>query len=205
MDGVQRIVFMGDSITANGSGPTGHIPLILQRLRERYPDRSFEILNAGMIGDRSTDMAARFDKDVVSQHPDLVVLSVGINDVYQFYVGSSDGQGQKGVPLDLFKANVEGMADRASAAGAKMLLFTTTIFEESPNSPMNQRITPYNNAIRAMARKRRLPLADQNKALWKAWSVNQQAGNDIKLTTDGIHPTPEGYAIMAQTTLEQLL
>jgi lysophospholipase L1-like esterase len=196
---------MGDSITANGSAPIGYISLISQRLQEQFPGRSFQFVNAGEIGDRSSDMLARFDRDVVSQEPDLVVLSVGINDVYEFYLDSADGNGLKGVPLNLFTANVGEMIDRANAAGAKVLLFTTTLFEESPNSPMNQRIAPYNDAIRAMARKRRLPLADQNQAFWKAWEINQQSGNGTKLTIDGIHPTAEGYAIMAQTALDQLL
>ena len=45
-----------------------------------YPDRKIEIVNAGISGNKASDMQARFQKDASDKKPDLVMINVGVNE-----------------------------------------------------------------------------------------------------------------------------
>ena len=55
-------------------------PVELQR---RLPAGEIEVENAGVSGETSIDMVKRFDRDVLSHQPDLVIWQVGTNAVLQ--------------------------------------------------------------------------------------------------------------------------
>ena len=50
-------------------------------LRQAHPD--WPVLNRGVNGERSDEIAARFDRDVAAHRPDVVIVIAGVNDVYQ--------------------------------------------------------------------------------------------------------------------------
>jgi len=78
--GQRKIVTVGDSITEAGKYPGGYVWLLQRYLRALYPDRKIEIVNAGISGNKATDMQARFQKDAIDQKPDLVMINVGVNE-----------------------------------------------------------------------------------------------------------------------------
>ena len=78
--GKRKIVTVGDSITEAGKYPGGYVWLLQRYLNALYPDRPIEIVNAGIGGNKSTDMQARFQKDAIDQKPDLVMINVGVNE-----------------------------------------------------------------------------------------------------------------------------
>ncbi len=207
---VKRIVTLGDSITQGGVRPGGYVWLMDQYLQVLYPNRKIEIVNAGISGHKSTDMLARFQRDVLEKKPDLVTISVGVNDVWHGFTKEHPaGYGPRRVPLEEYRTNVEAMIQAALKAGATPVLFTTTIFEDEPESIRNLRASGYNRAMRDLARQYRLRLADQNEAFMSAWAENRASG--AKLTSDQVHMAPAGDELMARTallglgvTLEQL-
>src|SRR5579871_3525949 len=80
LDGVRRIVCMGDSITQAGGQPGGYVWLLERYLNALYGDGAasasgtaarIEVVNAGISGHKSTDMQARFRRDVLDKSPDL--------------------------------------------------------------------------------------------------------------------------------------
>ena len=86
------IVAMGDSTTAGTPGwksrieapPAGAGDQTSQYawwLMQDEPD--WEVLNQGVNGERSDQIRARFERDVIDHHPGAVVLIAGVNDVYQ--------------------------------------------------------------------------------------------------------------------------
>lgn len=83
IEGQPTVVFLGDSITYNWNqswaGPTF----------TEHPTW----IDAGVTGDSSCGMAARFRQDVVDRHPQMVAILAGTNDVYPGWVlcGSADG------------------------------------------------------------------------------------------------------------------
>jgi lysophospholipase L1-like esterase len=78
--GKRKIVTVGDSITEAGKYPGGHVWLLERYLSALYADRKIEIVNAGISGNKATDMQGRFQKDAIDQKPDLVMINVGVNE-----------------------------------------------------------------------------------------------------------------------------
>ncbi|QCK83060.1 hypothetical protein E5Z46_13115 [Geobacillus kaustophilus NBRC 102445] len=82
-----RIVFIGDSITESGRWRDpeqigyGYVRLIRDYLITAYPHRSFDVVNRGVSGNRIPDLLARWERDVIDLQPDIVSISIGINDV----------------------------------------------------------------------------------------------------------------------------
>lgn len=199
-DKVRRIVTLGDSITQGGGQPGGYVWQIDQALRTLYPDRKIEVVNAGIGGHKSNDMLARFQRDVLDKQPDLVTISVGINDVWHgFSPEHPAGYGPNRVPLLEYRANVASMLTAARQAKVQVVLFTTTIFEDEPESIRNLKVSAYNRTLRELAKLYGVPLADQNQAFMQAWARNR--GTGIRLTNDQVHMARPGDTLMARTAL----
>ncbi len=195
---VKRIVTLGDSITQGGGRPGGYVWLMDQYLQVLYPNRKIEIVNAGISGHKSNDMLGRFQKDVLDKKPDLVTISVGINDVWHGFTKEHPaGYGPRRVPLEEYTRNVEAMLQAARKADVDVVLFTTTVFEDQAESIRNLRIYQYNRALRELAARYGARVADQNAAFHTAWAQSPS----VKLTTDQVHLSPAGNELMARTAL----
>lgn len=204
---VRRIVTLGDSITQAGGEPGGYVSLFTERLNRLYPARKWEVLNAGISGHRSTEMLARFQRDVLDRKPDLVTISVGINDVWHgFTARHPRGDGPRGVPLPLFREKVEAMIEAAQKAGARVAIFSTTVIHEYLDSLENQKLAAYNQALRALAQRHDCLFIDLNTAFHKAIrDYRAKTGKtDNRLTTDGVHMNSLGNRLMAYTLLRGL-
>jgi lysophospholipase L1-like esterase len=78
------IVAIGSSSTAGAgaSAPAMSYPSRLEvELKALLPRLDITVINRGVNGEESRDMVARFDRDVISQKPDLVLWQVGSNSV----------------------------------------------------------------------------------------------------------------------------
>lgn len=132
LQGVHRVVCLGDSITQMGEGPGGYVWLVRHYLKDLYPDQNIETINAGISGHKSTDMIARFKRDVLDRKPDLVTISVGVNDVWHgFYDHHPKGDGPRGVKIEDYRANVDSMVGQAQAAGIKVVILSTRSFTKN--------------------------------------------------------------------------
>lgn len=199
--GVHRIVMLGDSITQMGGRPGGYVSQVAYYLKKLYPEHPIEIVNAGVSGNRSSEMRDRFQRDVLDRKPDLVTISVGINDVWHgFDAEHPQGDGPRGIPLEAFRENVTAMLEAARTAGARVILFTTTIFEDEPDSPRNKKALAYNRVLRELARRPSVDLADQYVACRDAWKSARASGGP-RLTIDQVHMAPAGDRLMAKVAL----
>jgi len=179
------VAFLGDSITDAGWGrPTGYIRLVVAGLAAN--GIQINVLPAGVAGHKSNQMLRRLKRDVLDHRPDWMVLSCGANDVWQ---------GDKGVARDGFKANVTAIVDQCHASGIQVVLCTTGVLGEDLDNDTNQRLVPYNEIYRELARTKNCRLADVNAAFHQAIRSGQ------RLTTDGAHLNPKGDALMARCLL----
>ena len=79
-----KIVAVGSSSTAGAgaSSPAMNYPSRLQvELQQLMPRVPVTVVNRGVNGEEARDMLARFDRDVFSETPDLVIWQVGSNSV----------------------------------------------------------------------------------------------------------------------------
>lgn len=182
----ESIAFLGDSITAQGAASSGgYVRLVASGLAAQ--GIKVDVIPAGVSGNKSDQMLARLDSDVLSKKPTWMTLSCGVNDVWH---------GAKGIPLDAYKTNIIAILDRCQQAGVKVVILTATQIKLPLTSPENVKLADYNAFLRETAKARHLPLADLNAAM-----AADQAANKRVLTVDGVHMNLYGNLMMAKGVL----
>ncbi len=187
----EKIAFLGDSITAHGVEPNGYVTLVMRGLAASGVNAT--AIPAGIGGHRSIEMLGRLASDVLSQKPDWMTLSCGVNDVWH---------GAKGVPLDQYMQNITKIVEQCQAAKIKVMILTSTMIGEDQPNPNNQKLLAYNEFLRTLAKDKKCLLADLNADMQAAIA---KAGPDKKgnlLTTDGVHMCPAGDVMMATGVLK---
>jgi len=187
-----KVVFMGDSITAGGArSANGYVNLVIRALEKK--GRKIVAFPKGISGHKSTNMLERLEKDAIAHKPQWMTLSCGVNDVWHQDRG-------KGVSLEDYKKNVTKILDRCAAIGCKVVVMTASMFER-PKPKIhhhNVKLQPYNDWLRAEAKRRQLPVADINAAMWE---VHKSKGSIQRLTRDGVHMNLKGDVLMARCVL----
>jgi lysophospholipase L1-like esterase len=203
----EQIVAMGDSITELG----GYLRVIDKVFATQYPELHIpKVINAGVSGNKAEDMVARFEKDVVARKPNIVTISVGINDVWHRLDKPHDPQ-----VLETFTKNLDRMVQMAQEAGARVIVLSPTVIQEDVDSEGNKRLKMYIDAGQKVARKRGVEYVDLNKMFMKvikrrerlekrAASTSPADSTHHQLTTDGVHMKPMGDTLMAVGVLKML-
>ena len=187
----EKVAFMGDSITEGGWGnPKGYVRLVISGLAANGV--TVDPVPAGISGHKSNDMLGRLDRDVLSKKPQWMTLSCGVNDVWH---------GANGVPLDKYKENIAQIVEKCAAAGVKPVILTATVIHEELDSPENQKLAPYNDFLRELAKDKKLPLADLNAMFQERIKAENKPDQKV-LTGDGVHMNGEGNKLMARGVLK---
>lgn len=208
-----KIVFMGDSITeAGNNAPNGYVNLVMRALNQEGLEATH--VGAGVSGQKSNDMLARVDADVLGNKPQWLLLSCGVNDVWHFKLRLGK-QTFRGVPLEDYKKNIAAIIDKAQAANIKVMILTATMIGEDPERELNKDLAPYNAYLREIAKQKNGLLADLNEDMRKTLAAMPDVKGpakmfgergykrDIqnKLTTDGCHMNKLGNIMMAKGIL----
>jgi acyl-CoA thioesterase-1 len=205
LQGVHRVVCLGDSITQIGEGPGGYVWLVRHYLAALYPGT--ETINAGISGHKSNDMLERLQRDVIDKKPDLVTISCGVNDVWHGFQDNHPlGDGPGGIELDVYKKNIEEIVTRIKASGAKVVILASTLIYEDLNSAENKKAEAYNAALRDIARREHAVYVDYQGVFRKLVTDyrDKTGGRDNLLTVDGVHMNGAGNEVMAHTLLSAL-
>ncbi len=79
-------LFVGDSITDSGRNQDpeglgyGYVRMIKEEIIKEF---HVEIINKGVSGNRIKDLESRWKRDVLAVEPDLISISISINDVWR--------------------------------------------------------------------------------------------------------------------------
>ncbi|MDA0811892.1 MAG: GDSL-type esterase/lipase family protein [Verrucomicrobia bacterium] len=119
----ERIVFLGDSLTAAGVGPDGYITLLQNELNKRRPDLDARLIGAGIGGHKVPDICARLDRDVLAFAPSVVSIFIGVNDVWHFEMGSGTSEAD-------YESGLQDVIARCQKAGAQVVLATPPLIGE---------------------------------------------------------------------------
>jgi len=105
-----KIAFVGNSITEQGY----YESYVWLYYMLHFPGRRIVILNRGIGGDRAEEIYKRFDDDVLSADPDVIVLTFGMNDsgYWEYLKGNPDSVARAHVAdsrhyFDLIRARLE--------------------------------------------------------------------------------------------------
>ncbi|MEH7236017.1 SGNH/GDSL hydrolase family protein [Bacillus sp. JJ1562] len=193
----QRIIFIGDSITWWGMSEndmigTGYVRLLHDYLKVTYPERDLEIINKGISGNRVTDLAERWEKDVTSLTPDIVSISIGINDVWR----QLDSPGIDQVFPQQFEEVYEVLLSSIKQkTNASIVLMEPTIISEDIQSEGNMKLKPYIEIIHRLAGKYHAVLVPTHQE----FITFLKHKKDFPLTIDGVHMNTTGNMLMAKT------
>jgi len=178
----QRVVFMGDSITDSWDDP---------RNGGFFPGKPY--VNRGISGQTTPQMLIRFRPDVIQLHPRVVVILAGTNDL----------AGNTGpTTLEAIQDNLSSMAELATRHGIRVVfasLLPVSDYEIRDDKPIIQtgrrppeKILALNQWMKTYARTNHHGYLDYFSAM-----VDDKGFLKDELSNDGLHPNPQGYAVMA--------
>jgi len=175
--GESRIVFFGDSITANWALP------------EYFPAKPY--INRGISGQTTSQMVLRFQQDVVALHPAAVVILAGTNDI----------AGNAGpISVEDIEANYTSLAQLAAANRIKLIFSSVLpVHNYTPQSQENfttrspQKILALNQWLRLYSNAHGCIYLDYFQFMVDPRGLLQE-----NLAEDGLHPNKAGYKVMSR-------
>ncbi len=194
-DKKKKIVFFGDSITQAAVQKGRFIDLMQTNLQKNGQDQNYELHGAGISGNKIYDLYLRIENDVLNKKPDLVVIWVGVNDVWH---KSSSGTG---TDFDKFGKFYDAVVKKIQQQGAKIIIVTPAAIGEKHDYSNTQDgdLNSYSNWLRQYASTNNITLLDLRK-IFHDYSLANNPNNLAKgiLTTDGVHLNEKGDALVAE-------
>ncbi len=177
----KSILFFGDSLTAGmGLDPNDAFPALIQQKLDSL-SLSYDVINAGLSGETTASGKNRLDW-VLKQDVDIFVLELGAND------------GLRGIPLDETRKNLQAIIDAVKTKNPDTAIVLAGM-QIPPN--MGQE---YTSEFRNIFPK----LAEKNNIQLIPFLLKDVGGISRLNQPDGIHPTPQGHKIVANTVWETL-
>ena len=195
-----RIVFLGDSITAAGVQPNGYVTLVREAIDAKHKDLGVKVFGAGISGHKVPDLQKRLDRDVLSKKPTVVVIYIGINDVWHSTRG-------RGTSKKDFSDGLHDLIKRINNVGARVILCTPSVIGEKADgsNDLDTMLDEYSAISRKVAVDTKSQLLDLRKAfIADLKTSNPEAKKRGILTSDGVHLNKKGNRFVADQMLAAL-
>ncbi|MET3112858.1 lysophospholipase L1-like esterase [Pedobacter sp. CG_S7] len=190
----KKILFFGDSITEMGVKAGGYVSLIKKSL----DPSKYSVIGAGIGGNKIYDLYLRLEDDVLNKNPDLVVIYIGVNDVWH------KQSSRTGTDQNKFVKFYQALINKITEKGAKVILCTPAVIGEKKNgaNEMDGELDKYAGEIRKLAADNKLPLVDL-RSLFTAYDLSNNTTDSEKgvLTVDGVHLNDKGNQMVAAQLL----
>ncbi|MEO8648190.1 MAG: SGNH/GDSL hydrolase family protein [Acidobacteriota bacterium] len=189
-----RVVFFGDSITELGVRENGYVTRIAGLAKAAGKDDKYEFIGAGVSGNKIYDLYLRAETDVIARSPNIVVIFVGVNDVWHKRLLGT------GTDLDKFGKFYSALVTRLQNAKAKVVVCTPAVIGERKNftNEMDGELNLYSEWIKKFAAENHLPLVDLRKVFVEYEEKNNADDKPSGiLTTDKVHLNPKGNEVVA--------
>jgi len=217
---IPTLAFLGDSVTqgcfeiyVDESGKiqtycepwNGYASSLVRRLWEKYPLSPLNAIYAGVSGDNAENGLKRIDKDVLAYHPDLTVVSYGLNDCKKI-----NGR------LALYEKSLTGIFERLKDSGSEIIFLTENMMNTKPFEYENKALrdltystmelqnsgllTEFFEKGKAVAEKMGVTVCDGHKL----WLDLYKSGvdTDAMLANHVNHPTREAAQLFTNALFE---
>lgn len=177
---------------------------------DQVQEERWTILNKGKGGDSSYEMLSRIEDDIILEDPDLVFLSIGMNDMINL---------EKFVDYHTFEKNYQKIINRLKNQNFEVVLlnlspvdtvavkvwYKESLFHEKPQ----EKIKKANEVIKKLADRNGLALFDLYEAFVTKNDKEEHRGTLIMNKRnsgidDGVHLTRAGYQLMAKELFDYL-
>ena len=203
-----RIVFAGDSVTDMESAqPVGeglfdnvgrsYVRIIENMLSAIYPEVHVRVTNAGIGGNTSRDLLARFDRDVVQLNPDWVSVCIGINDVWRQF--DTPAMPDYAVFPEEYEQNLEKMIAMIPQSVKGVFILSPYYMEPNREDVMRARMDEYVAICKKLADKYGFRFVDF-QALYEDYCKIRHSSY---IAWDRVHPNQVGATLMARAFLAQ--
>jgi lysophospholipase L1-like esterase len=199
---ITRVVFFGDSITEAGAKPGGYITKIGEALQAKGLTNQYDLIGAGIGGNKVYDLYLRMEDDVLAKNPDIVFIWIGVNDVWH---KQSFGTG---TDADKFEKFYTAIILKLQEKKIRVILCTPATIGEKFDFTNQQDgdLNKYSQIIRDLAKNHHCGLVDFRDIFH---TYNQKNNPENKesgiLTLDRVHLNPTGNQLAADKMLEVLL
>ena len=185
------IVAMGSSSTlgVGASAPSMSYPSRLEgELRDRFPGLEIRVLNRGIGGQDVGEELNRLDRDVVAEHPDLVIWQVGTNAVLRRDDLAADEQ--------LIRRGVSSMKEDGIDIVLMDLQYARRVLARPAWGEMER-------VIGEIAHSNHVGLFRRFEIM-QEWDHTQQLAPAAMIGPDGLHMTDASYGCLASQLGEAL-
>ncbi|HET8864561.1 MAG TPA: arylesterase [Gracilimonas sp.] len=177
----KTILFFGDSITAGlGVDKSQAFPALIQDRIDSL-GLNYEVINGGLSGETSAGGLRRIDW-TLQRDRDIMILELGGND------------GLRGIDLNSTKANLQQIINKVKAKNPDTEIILAGM-QVPPN--LGQDYTKQFETIYP-------ELAEENDLPLIPMIMDKVGGDEELMQSDGLHPTPEGHKVIADTVWEIL-
>ena len=196
----QTVLFQGDSITDAGRGAMdpdnlggGYAMMAASWFSAAYPELNVTFLNRGISGHRAIDLEGRWERDCLELKPDWVSIMIGINDTWRAF--------DSGAPTstEAYAQSYRTILTQTRDTLAAQLILIEPFVLPFPEDRKAWRadLDPRIQVVRA--------LADEFDAILVPLDGIMNAAAEQRepafWAPDGVHPTPAGHALIAQSWL----
>ncbi|MBL7076011.1 MAG: SGNH/GDSL hydrolase family protein [Kiritimatiellae bacterium] len=194
------MLFQGDSITDAGRGAldpenlgAGYAMMAASWFSAAYPEHNVRFINRGVSGNRAVDLEQRWERDCLDLKPDWVSIMIGINDTWRAF-DSNDPTATE----DYESAYRTILTQTVNQLGSHLVLIEPFVlpFPEDRKA-WREDLDPRIQVVRS--------LADEFDAILVPMDGIMNAAAEKRdpdfWAPDGVHPTPAGHALIAQSWL----
>lgn len=196
-----KVIFFGDSITELGVKPGGYVVKTDSICKALGKAGEFEFTGSGISGNKIYDLYLRLDEDILAKRPDVVVIYVGVNDVWHKTLLGT------GTDPDKFEKFYLAIIEKLSEHKIKAVLCTPAVVGEKTDmsNPLDGDLNRYSNIIREIAKKNNLTLIDIRKKFQEYLKENNPTNQEKNiLTYDKVHMNEKGNSFLAKIMWESL-
>ena len=199
-----KILFQGDSITDANRNRTnihdlgqGYAKYAAPLIQKAMPDTEFEFVDLGISGNRSDDILARSQADVVDIDPDIISILIGINDVWHRHSHGREMTDEQ------FEANYRALLERIrQETHAKILILCPFLLPSSDKESWRDEV----ERIAAIVRRLASEYADAYLPLDEKFAeALPTAPTPMHYSVDGVHPNAAGAEFIGGLYSEAIL
>jgi lysophospholipase L1-like esterase len=198
----KRVIFFGDSITQMGANPGGYIIKMGEMLEQKGVAKNYELIGAGIGGNKVYDLYLRLEDDVLSKSPDIVFIWVGVNDVWH-KVSSGTG-----TDPDKFEKFYTAIIKKMQDKGIRVILVTPACIGEKTDFTNQQDgdLNKYAQIIRGLAKNYHCELVDLRED-FLTYNLKNNPDNKESgiLTADRVHLNQKGNEFVAEKMFDVLV
>jgi lysophospholipase L1-like esterase len=201
-----KIIALGDSLVYGYGDPVGGGWIEQLRRQWMSGDSAGHILyNLGIRGDRVAQVSERLEQEfryrgeLRNRYPDLIILSVGVNDSARL----GHPSGRSFTDFADFDAQIANLLEQAQQLCP--VLFVGMVPVDETKMPFlgccyynHADQYRYKEAIKQACEERQIPYLD----IFDRWIVRGESWVRSHLSPDGLHPNVQGYQALLQDVLD---